>query len=516
MTESVSYRSCPQCNTKQDARKAFCVQCGYAFADSDASSSVAPATQGREAKQTMFGLPAISHADLAKAKAAETEPSSSIPTESDNETSDVSLTPPPASSSSSVSWVGGTVDNLQRLIGSPLGKRLITRNKVLTFAAIIAVTATGLWWLCCNDSALTLRLEQNQQGEQLVLREASIPTNSLISFHHQKRRWQGNAIRFSLLGYPLKLGTNEVVLTITEPGDTKPEKVESDIEVNFLIRPDIDAFINEPSKLKLHIYAPASASVEVEGKQVKLNEEGEGELWYPVKDQIAPDARQFRKMLNYRVRGLPSPKSGNVSVVIPLAHITLAEPGTQVVTEESSIRLSGTTLKGSQMTLDGREIAVTEKGNFAQTVDLKETGTHAFLLRSARRGTVPATLKVYIQRVSSIKREARRFGASKHLKYKKIAERPKHYMGRKVAYTGDVYHIKNKNAGCIAQILVDKCDRHQRCPLWLTIPQRIENIKVGDTIQAYGVFDGMQQFRTESGKVMSVPRLQTRYVIPAK
>jgi uncharacterized membrane protein YcgQ (UPF0703/DUF1980 family) len=97
--------------------------------------------------------------------------------------------------------------------------------------------------------------------------------------------------------------------------------------------------------------------------------------------------------------------------------------------------------------------------------------------------------------------------------YARIQQSPAVYRGRKVALEGRVYNVDVSGGRSVIQILVRDCARGQRCPLWVTYPQATE-ATVDSWVRVLGTVAGEQQFRSESDRIISVPRVDAELVLP--
>jgi hypothetical protein len=127
----------------------------------------------------------------------------------------------------------------------------------------------------------------------------------------------------------------------------------------------------------------------------------------------------------------------------------------------------------------------------------------------------PATRTITIHRVADLAAEAAGFEFDRALTYARIAQSPAVYQGQRVALEGRVYNVDVQGGRSVLQMLVRDCPAGQRCPLWVTYPAATD-VTVESWVRVLGSVAGEQQFRSESGQVRTVPRVDATYVLPAR
>ena len=64
-------------------------------------------------------------------------------------------------------------------------------------------------------------------------------------------------------------------------------------------------------------------------------------------------------------------------------------------------------------------------------------------------------------------------------------------------------------------MLARDCPRGSRCPVWVTYPAATD-ATLDSWVRVLGTVAGEQQFRAESGRIMSSPRVDAAFVLPAR
>jgi hypothetical protein len=163
------------------------------------------------------------------------------------------------------------------------------------------------------------------------------------------------------------------------------------------------------------------------------------------------------------------------------------------------------------VTLDGRPLELRE-GRFVTELPLPALGESPHVVVARRPGRAPRTLRFTVRRVADLEAEARAYPVEE-LTYARLAASPTTYRGRRVAFEGWIYNLDVHDGRSVLQVSVRDCARGQRCPLWITYDGASE-AGLNAWVRAVGELAGEQQFRSPSGEVLSVPRLDAVFLLP--
>ena len=209
-----------------------------------------------------------------------------------------------------------------------------------------------------------------------------------------------------------------------------------------------------------------------------------------------------------------APEAGTLTTRVPLTTVQIDRPGDDVVTDRDRIEIAGAVAPGSTVTVDGASVAVTE-GRFLHPYPLPAVGTFNPRIVARSPGRAPTTRTITVRRVEDLAREAASYQVDRTLTYARIAQSPAHFLGQRVAFEGRVYNVDVQGGRSVVQMLVRDCPAAQRCPMWVTYPAATD-VTVESWVRVLGTVAGEQQFRSESGQVRTVPRVDAAYVLPAR
>ena len=65
------------------------------------------------------------------------------------------------------------------------------------------------------------------------------------------------------------------------------------------------------------------------------------------------------------------------------------------------------------------------------------------------------------------------------------------------------------------QILVRDCPEGDQCPLWVTFPAAT-TVELRERVRVFGTVAGEQQFRSQSGQIRTVPRVDATFILPGE
>jgi hypothetical protein len=254
------------------------------------------------------------------------------------------------------------------------------------------------------------------------------------------------------------------------------------------------------------------SEVMLDGEPLALDADGHGEREYPLPEAQA-DASAYQKEVRYRVR-LPeaTPEEGVVRVRVPYAQMQLDRPGTEVLTEHDAIEIAGAVHSGASVTIDGQAVHVRE-GRYVHRYPLPEPGAYTPRILTRQAGRAPHVLTIRIERVEDMAAVAASFHPDPGITYARIQQNPGIYRGQKIAVEGRVYNVSVEGGRSDVQILVRDCPRGQRCPLWVGYPAAAE-VTVDDWVRVLGTVGGEQQFRSETNRVIAVPRVDAQFLLP--
>ncbi len=403
-----------------------------------------------------------------------------------------SVPPPPPKRGVSPLVVVGVLGVLLLLtIGGGLGLYLIFGGEDVTVRASVAPTEAG-------DG---LRVEVGGDGA------------THVRFAGQEVALEDGVATFPLAPDSLHLGDNQLTVElIDESGEASAHEVT--LTVSYRIRADVTTLTADPPVLTIAVDALPGSTVTIGGEAVTLDAEGHGARTFPIDAATSEAVLEHRA--EYRV-SLPDGQehAGSVETRVPYATLQIDRPGSNVVTDAESVEIAGAVNPNATLTIDGSEVTLTEEGRFVHGLALDEVGEHDVRIVARQPGRAPRVATITIRRVEDLAREAASFRPEPDMTYARLAQNATTYRGHRIALEGRIYNINVANGQSVLQMLVRECPRGERCPLWVTYPQATD-ATINDWVRVLGTVGGEQQFRSESGRVITVPRVDAQFVLPSR
>ena len=380
---------------------------------------------------------------------------------------------------------------------------------------LAAILGVGAYFLFGRDDASGVRASvvHGDEGEQLRIEVPGAPAGTKVRFKGEERALESGAAVFPLSADSLHLGDNELAIDLID-ANGEAERSNLTLSVRYRVRADLSGLGREPPSIDVVVDALPGSEVTLDSEPVALDADGHGSRTYPVASAEGDAAEAaFEREIRYRVK-LPdeSPEEGIVRVRVPYAQMQLDRPGTDVVTDREAIEIAGAVHESAHVTVDGTPAEV-RNGRFVLRYPLPAPGEHTPRVVTHQPGRAPRVTTIRIRRVEDMAREAASFVPDDGMTYARIAQNPDIYRGQKVALEGRVYNVAVAAGRSDLQILVRDCPSGQRCPLWVSYPAATD-VTVNQWVRVLGTVGGEQQFRSETNRVISVPRVDARFVLP--
>ena len=392
------------------------------------------------------------------------------------------------------------------------GGRGLTILAIVLLLAAVAGGAATFYLLSQGDAEVQASVGQSERGEVLVVDVPGAEPGTKVRFGGEERPLEAGRAEFPLEATDLRLGDNELQIGVVAP-DGSVDQVTVLLSLRFRVRADLSALEQDPPVLRVVVDAVPGADITLDEQAVALDATGHATQDYPLEDTTG-EAPLFEKTVHYRVV-LPdgsAPAEGDVAVRIPFATLQVDRPGERAITDQRTVEVAGAAHPEATVTLDGSELELRE-GRFVTQLVLDAMGESEHVLVARRPGRAPRRRVLHIRRVEDLAAEAASYPVEE-LPYARIASSPDTYRGRRVAFVGRVYNVDVHEGRSVLQIVLRDCPGSQRCPLWVTYDGATE-AGLNTWVRVLGELAGEQQFRSPSGQVMSVPRLDAAFVLPA-
>lgn len=472
----------------------------------DASAPGAPAFGARSApvasldpatNRTMLGMPAKSAAAAQAEVAVEPQPTSP--------------SGHPPRQRTAVAY-GDAADLPSMPSGIP-GQRKTGLYIGLALVALLVfgVLGAGVVWLATRGGP-DIRADTAQDGEVLLIEVPGAPDGSRVRYAGQEMPLAAGQARFPLAANILQVGDNEIVVDVITPdGATEQQSVV--LSLDYRVRPDLTGLEADPPVLAIVVNALPGSTVMVDDEPLLIDATGHGRKEVPL--GTGHEGPALERTFRYRVV-LPAEggaRDGQVQVRVPYTTMQIDRPGESVVTDSEAIEVAGQVHPEARVTVDGALVPVNE-GRFLHRLPLPAVGERTVVVLARQPGKAPRRRELQIRRVADLAAEASGYEVDRSITYARLGADPNTYRGRHVAFEGRVYNVQVAAGRSELQILVRGCPRGQRCPLWVTYPSATE-AELHSFVRVLGEVAGEQQFRSRSGEVITVPKVDATYVLPA-
>ncbi len=378
---------------------------------------------------------------------------------------------------------------------------------------VLALVGGGVaFFLLRGGPTIAASVSTADGAEVLVVDVPEAPAGAKARFLGQEVALEAGRASFPLSADDLRIGDNELRVDVVGP-DGAVQSASVVLSVRYRVRADLTALDRDPPALRIVADAVPGASITLDEQPVPLDATGHGNVDFPLQADAPNESPVYERNVHYRVvlPGEPSPAEGDVRVRIPFATLQLDRPGRSAITERDRIEVAGAADPEASVTLDGRPLELRE-GRFVTELPLPSLGESPHVVVARRPGRAPRTLRFTVRRVADLEAEARAYPVEE-LTYARLAASPTTYRGRRVAFEGWIYNLDVHDGRSVLQVSVRDCARGQRCPLWITYDGASE-AGLNAWVRAVGELAGEQQFRSPSGEVLSVPRLDAVFLLP--
>lgn len=376
------------------------------------------------------------------------------------------------------------------------------------------VVALAYWRFGDREIPVRASIVQVEHGQELLEIEIpGAPAGSRVRFAGTEQSLDGARARFPLSRESLVVGDNALSIDVIAPsGAVETHRVTLTLELR--VRANLETLAAPEPAITIVVEALPGSTAMIEGQPVTLDERGQGTRAFPLSEMATtPEGVQ------HVVRWIVQPPSGvaaegTLTTRVPMTSLQIDRPGTELTTDRAEVEIAGAVVPNTIVTIDAQPVPVHE-GRFLHRYSLPSLGDHTLRIVARAPDRAPITKTVTIHRVADMAREAANFTFDRALTYARVAQSPSHYQGQRVAFEGRVYNVDVQGGRSVLQMLVRDCPTGQRCPLWVTYPAATD-VSIESWVRVLGTIVGEQQFRSESGQIRTVPRVDATYVLPTR
>ena len=385
----------------------------------------------------------------------------------------------------------------------------------LVFALVAAVIGVAAWLMFAGAPAVSVAVVGTPTGDALRVEIPNANASDRVRFRDRELPVEMESSNAGFAVFPLEpqeleVGDNTFELVLVREEGT--ESVTTTLDVAYRVRADFSGLVDDNPSIAIVVHAHPGSEASVDGVAVTLDAQGRGQRMIEI---AAEDTREeFARQFPYVVRNPDAehPAEGTVDVSLPRATLELDRPGAELITEESQLDIAGAAHPDAVVSVDGEEVELVA-GRFSRRIRLPSIGEYTPAVVAREPNKAPRTVVPMVRRVEDLAKEAEAYEVDRDLDYARVLQNPTTFVGRPVAMEGRVYNVSVERGESVLQLLVRDCPPTERCPLWVTYPAATDST-VNDWVRVVGVIGGEQRFRSENGDVLSVPRLDARFVLP--
>ena len=557
--------TCPKCGATPFSPTKGCALCGYQPSDAPPARAAA-LPKGKDPKRTMIGMPALQLSGSEGSESAASEEGGEAPAPAPAETkrkaspkgtllgvagldaaelramveartqeaqsaesqgASPSHSPPPAkvlqkqrtiqgmAAGGYGASLSGAEPSLSGIGGLQARPKPSRKSVVFAAAGAFVLLLLLIWWWQRDSSGIRAQILHDEQGESMRIEIPDAAPKSYLRFEGKRYPLKEGKATLPLPLSGLKAGENTLSLEVVDAQEGARQE-ELHLTLDYRIRTQLELKTGEPPDLRVFIDALPGSRIKVENKTVNLNPEGKGEVRLPL-GRAAKAKREgnAQSVVRYAVI-LPSgqQRSGRVLLDLPYARVEWERAAGEVVTERDAYRIRGKADPSATVHANGQPLKL-DKGEFSYRMPLPTAGRFDLRIEVQQKDHLPFVGTLRIRRVEDLGAEAEAFQAEAGTDYAAAKAQPEALAGKRAAFEGRLYNSRNEEGHSVLQLLVNGCGAGKRCPLWVNYPGVLE-LRPPQNVRVFGKLAGQQQFRSDAGRVVTVPRLDAIFVLPKR
>ena len=376
--------------------------------------------------------------------------------------------------------------------------------------AAAGAAAAAYFFFASGTANVRATIVSTETGESLQVDVPEAEPGTKLRFNGVESELEAGRAAFPLAEDRLQLGDNNFVVDVIGPGGSV-EQAQIVVSVPYRVRADLSALEDEPPTLRMVVDALPGSTVSLDEESVTLDANGHGSREYPL--DSGDDSPHLERVVRYRVvvpEGQPA--DGQVTTRIPFATLQLDRPGASSLTDKERLEVVGAAHPEARVTLDGEAVELNGEGRFRTYLEIGEVGSSEHVVVAHQAGRAPRRRTLQVRRVADLRQEAASYPVDADITYAHLTQNPDAYRGHKAAFVGRVYNVDVGDGKSVLQMIVRDCPTGQRCPIWVNYDGATD-AEINSWVRAVGELAGEQQFRSPSGQVISVPRIDAVFVL---
>lgn len=391
----------------------------------------------------------------------------------------------------------------------------------LVAAGAIAVIAAGLviyLLLFSRAPALSPQVFPSPDGSSVtvILGFAEAPPGTTVQLAGQTAPVTQGSARVAIPMSSLKLGTNDVIVSYIEPGES-PTQMTFPIVLRHAIKDDLTGLAAEKPFVDVHFQVAPGVGLAVEGKPAQL---GAGTFTHRIdlNAMTAPAKGETDYIMHKVSFQLTNPsgvaEQGEHLVAIPVTKLQIDRPADNATVASEEITCSGTAESGSQVQVNGKTAGITALG-FNTRVALPTTGENRITVTARAPGKAPRTEVVRVRRVESLDGVIAEWSKDldDQLDYPTLGRDPNALMDKKIRLTGRVVNISTERGVTAFILYVGKgCPAQAQCGVYVVLRGETD-AGLQSWVNVLGTVKGSRTVDLADGRKMEMPALEAAFVV---
>ena len=290
---------------------------------------------------------------------------------------------------------------------------------------------------------------------------------------------------------PLRIGDNELALTLDRPAAGRDETVKVHVPVAYRVKADLTTLAAHPPAVTVRVEAAPGAEVTVDGKPLALDPSGLAAYPIDVTSEVdgpSDDQKTIDRKIPFTVKTKKDAAVENGQLVVrsAVAPLHLDAPGLALYTDHAQTTVAGLTKPGGTITVDGQGVAVDPQGHFGPVrIDLPPSGAKTLAIVANAPPLAPRTARVTVTRVPSLDGAAAALDARSPLALDAFAADPGASAGKLVVVDGEVIEVRASGGHTTLVVEEKKACTGGACVVRVSHGDELKASR-GDGIRVYG------------------------------
>ncbi|MCB9521807.1 MAG: hypothetical protein H6702_00325 [Myxococcales bacterium] len=337
-------------------------------------------------------------------------------------------------------------------------------------------------------------------------------------------------IKFSLPSERMKVGANELALEVRPADSDKPRTLILKVLVHYRLRTEVIPPPTPGVPITAHVQVMDDWKLTVEGAEAELINKDTyavrvdpGPLLSRV-DELKGDAAELPLPLVLTgPDGQQQTFRETLRVPLPGTPVAIYRPPHNWIGAADSVTVTGASVPGAKVTVNGVAAEVDGRGRFEAVVPLPAPGPHTVKVVADGPSKRPGEQSIALERLTEDGFQAARSGLQARLRKAQPEDRPPPYAalrddpdahaGKAIALKGELLHAARGREAGLDTAQIATCKAGSRCVVWVDLRGPLL-ARPGDVVDVVGVLNGTTRYKTRTGEALVVPRVTAELMVP--